>query len=77
MPRILQGQEKEIIESALAESRGKVAGADGAAREARHSSFDAGFEDQAARNQERQFQDGCLTRTEAGFDGLLSAIPDA
>src|SRR5579862_8035973 len=31
MPRILQGPEKEIIESALAESRGKVAGADGAA----------------------------------------------
>jgi len=31
MPSILQGQEKEIIESALAESRGKVAGADGAA----------------------------------------------
>ena len=31
MTSILQGQEKEIIESALAESRGKVAGADGAA----------------------------------------------
>jgi transcriptional regulator with GAF, ATPase, and Fis domain len=31
MPSILQGQEKEIIESALAESIGKVAGADGAA----------------------------------------------
>ena len=31
MPSILQGQEKEIIESALAESRGKVAGADGVA----------------------------------------------
>jgi DNA-binding NtrC family response regulator len=31
MTRILQDQEKEIIESALAESRGKVAGASGAA----------------------------------------------
>ena len=31
MTRILQDQEKEIIESALAESRGKVAGAGGAA----------------------------------------------
>jgi len=31
MTRILQDQEKEIIESALAECRGKVAGADGAA----------------------------------------------
>ena len=31
MPNILQGQEKEIIESALAESRGKIAGAGGAA----------------------------------------------
>ena len=31
MPSILQGQEKEIIESALAENRGKVAGADGSA----------------------------------------------
>ena len=31
MTRILQDQEKEIIESALSESRGKVAGADGAA----------------------------------------------
>jgi PAS domain S-box-containing protein len=31
MPRILQDQETEIIESALAESRGKVAGAGGAA----------------------------------------------
>ena len=31
MPSILQGQEKEIIESAVAESRGKAAGADGAA----------------------------------------------
>jgi DNA-binding NtrC family response regulator len=31
MTRILQDQEKEIIESALAESRGKVAGVGGAA----------------------------------------------
>ena len=31
MTHILQDQEKEIIESALAESRGKIAGAGGAA----------------------------------------------
>jgi len=31
MTRILQDQEKEIIESALAESRGKIAGKGGAA----------------------------------------------
>jgi DNA-binding NtrC family response regulator len=31
LPRALQGQEKELIEAALARSRGKVAGANGAA----------------------------------------------
>jgi DNA-binding NtrC family response regulator len=31
MTRILQDQEKEIIESALTETRGKIAGAGGAA----------------------------------------------
>jgi formate hydrogenlyase transcriptional activator len=61
MTRILQDQEKEIIESALAESRGKVAGGRQCRREARHSAFDAGFEDQAAKNQERQIQDSILT----------------
>jgi transcriptional regulator with GAF, ATPase, and Fis domain len=61
MTRILQDQEKEIIESALAESRGKVAGGRQCRREARHSAFDAGFEDQAAKNQEREIQDGILT----------------
>jgi formate hydrogenlyase transcriptional activator len=55
MTRILQDQEKEIIESALAESREKVAGAGGAAAK-------LGFPPSTPdpKNQERQIQDSIL-----------------
>jgi formate hydrogenlyase transcriptional activator len=53
MTQILQDQEKETSESALAESGSKVAG--GRRGRRRIPSFHVGFDDQAAKNQERHY----------------------
>jgi hypothetical protein len=47
----LKNQEREIIEMALAESKGKVAGPRRCGSETRNSPLDAGLENQAAEDQ--------------------------
>ena len=60
-PATLQDQEKELIEAALAKSRGKVAGPGGAAARLGIPGVDAGVENQAAGDRERQVHQPVLT----------------
>ena len=54
LPDTLQNQERKMIETALTESKGKVAGPGGDGSETRNSPIDAGHENQAAGDQETQ-----------------------
>jgi hypothetical protein len=62
LPETLQDQEKEMIEAALAKSRGQVAGPRGAATALGIPRLDAGIEDQAIGHRETSIHFGALTR---------------
>jgi transcriptional regulator with GAF, ATPase, and Fis domain len=56
LPAALQDQEKDMIEAALAKSKGRVAGPRGAAANARDSPINAGVENQATWHPEGPIQ---------------------
>ena len=59
--RLPPDREKKIIEAALAESRGRVSGASGAASETRHSVHDSGIQNPLVEDQQASLQSSRVT----------------